>query len=370
MKNLKTKENNNKGITLVALVISIIVLLILATVSISLVMNGGIIDKSKSSVDKYSEAEISEQIKQAYLEYEMAKLTGMTENASDFIKNRLDESYGSSAIDDVNKIGNSLMVTFSNGKIYTYNTTKGIIADITNMTNISKSADKNYVGCYADIDTDGNVDGIIFADLLTGSTIEVQDSEWSSEIYTIEKVNSEELKNYYISKESEDGIFGVEKVLSPKGTGKNRFYVMSLQDFNSDLYTTFYWYNNAKDKMNASDTTVVFGSGKTNTDTMINKWNLNGKTGGYLNAVQDNEDIWKHIQKKASEGWFIPSLGEWIAFYNEMKLTNSDVRRLNIYWFWTSSQANSSRAYLSPFNGSAQKRIIGEKYHIRLATTF
>ena len=66
----------DKGITLVALIISIIVLLILATVSISLVINNGILDKAKSAVDKYSDGENEEQIKLAYQEYQMAKYTG------------------------------------------------------------------------------------------------------------------------------------------------------------------------------------------------------------------------------------------------------------------------------------------------------
>ena len=69
--NLKSKS----GITLVALIITIIVLLILAMVSIRLVMNGGIIDKSKNAVDRYSDAEIQEQLKLAYQEYQMAKYT-------------------------------------------------------------------------------------------------------------------------------------------------------------------------------------------------------------------------------------------------------------------------------------------------------
>ena len=42
-----SKLKNNKGITLVALIITIIVLLILAIVSIRLVMNGGIIDRAE-----------------------------------------------------------------------------------------------------------------------------------------------------------------------------------------------------------------------------------------------------------------------------------------------------------------------------------
>ena len=66
----------DKGITLVALIISIIVLLILATVSISLVINNGILDKAKSTVDKYSDGENEQQINLAYQEYQMAKYTG------------------------------------------------------------------------------------------------------------------------------------------------------------------------------------------------------------------------------------------------------------------------------------------------------
>ena len=44
-----------KGITLVALVITIIVLLILAMVSISIVYNQGLIQKSKEAVETHNE---------------------------------------------------------------------------------------------------------------------------------------------------------------------------------------------------------------------------------------------------------------------------------------------------------------------------
>ena len=46
----------NKGITLVALIITIIVLLILAGVSLSFVFNGGILDKSQEAVNEYQNA--------------------------------------------------------------------------------------------------------------------------------------------------------------------------------------------------------------------------------------------------------------------------------------------------------------------------
>lgn len=50
-----------KGITLVALIITIIVLLILAMVSISLVMNGGIIERANNAVHNYQASEQDEQ---------------------------------------------------------------------------------------------------------------------------------------------------------------------------------------------------------------------------------------------------------------------------------------------------------------------
>ena len=51
----------NKGITLVALIITIIVLLILAGVSLSFVFNGGILDKSQRAVNEYQNASEKEQ---------------------------------------------------------------------------------------------------------------------------------------------------------------------------------------------------------------------------------------------------------------------------------------------------------------------
>ncbi len=52
---------DQKGITLVALVITIIILLILAMVSISLVLNSGIIDRANNAVNAYNNAQINEQ---------------------------------------------------------------------------------------------------------------------------------------------------------------------------------------------------------------------------------------------------------------------------------------------------------------------
>ena len=67
-----------KGITLIALIITIIVLLILAIVSIRLVINDGIIGKANEGTEKYSNEEIKEKIATAYAEYQMSQFQNQT----------------------------------------------------------------------------------------------------------------------------------------------------------------------------------------------------------------------------------------------------------------------------------------------------
>ena len=68
---------NNKGITLVALVVTIVVLLILAGVSINLVLgNNGIIAKAKDAETKSAEASQNDLKGMSDLEDEMDKQLG------------------------------------------------------------------------------------------------------------------------------------------------------------------------------------------------------------------------------------------------------------------------------------------------------
>ena len=122
---MKVNFKSKSGITLVALIITIIVLLILAMVSIALVMNSGIITKSKTAVDKYSEEEIQEQIKLAYSEWQMGQYSGVTEDAPTFIQNKLNSIYGAGTVANVTAENGILTVELTNGKTYTYNVATG-----------------------------------------------------------------------------------------------------------------------------------------------------------------------------------------------------------------------------------------------------
>ncbi len=72
----KTKEM--KGITLVALVITVIILLILATISIQTLTNTGLFGKAKEATKKYSEAEEKEKIQMELYYAQINKSTNGT----------------------------------------------------------------------------------------------------------------------------------------------------------------------------------------------------------------------------------------------------------------------------------------------------
>lgn len=104
----------------------------------------------------------------------------------------------------------------------------------------------SYVGYYADIEGDGTVDGVVYADLAVGNT---GDGQWtnSNGYYTIPTKTN--LKDYYIIQEEYIDDFGTKPVLAPvKGNSEkeDRFYVMSLDDFDT---STHYWYKNAYGKL-------------------------------------------------------------------------------------------------------------------------
>ena len=89
------------------------------------------------------------------------------------------------------------------------------------------SADNVY---YADINDDGTVDGVIFADLAVGGSGEYGTNGYGT--YTIPKADN--LKSYYIKSENytDDSFKKSGKIIAPmKGTsGNDRFYVMALED--------------------------------------------------------------------------------------------------------------------------------------------
>ena len=88
------RVSNPKGITLIALVITIVILIILATISINFVFNGGLIDRAEQARDYYQNDE-------AYTDESVSNLTGYIDGLINGIEGG---SGGSGTGDEVQKI--------------------------------------------------------------------------------------------------------------------------------------------------------------------------------------------------------------------------------------------------------------------------
>ena len=244
------------------------------------------------------------------------------------------------------------------------NTKEASATATTKTAGISET--NSYVGSYADVDGNGIVDGIIYADLAIGGS-----GQWynSNGTYTIPKGSN--FKKYTVSGSHTENGFGTKDVIKvSNGSGNERFYVMALKDVDSSIHT---WYSNAYGNMSdyASTTSVDFGTGEKNTQTMISKWNSNAYGSQYsrdmwgLSAVQSG--TWN-----GSSGWYVPSRGEWAAFGAAFNITSSNYTSYGLSSYcWSSSQGKANFAWDADFiSGYMYNFNVDSTYYVRLGTTF
>lgn len=238
------------------------------------------------------------------------------------------------------------------------------------------STTESQVGKYADIDGDGAVDGIIFADLIIGGSGTWNDYDSSNSTYnnrgayTIPTISSS--KDYYVSQASyTDNLGGAAEVLTATGSGADRFYIMALSDISSNYYNWYYATHNNKINDYNVITSQNFGNGKYNTTTMISKWN--SKAYGEQNTCANHKDMWGQIQTQASNGWFVPSSKEWATFAKNIGITTSNYLSKGLYYiYWSSSLYNTNLAYIASFEGGGIDYDNGndDPCCVRLAATF
>ena len=147
------------------------------------------------------------------------------------------------------------------------------------------------VGYYADVDGNGTVDGVIFEDFKVGGS-----GSWGNRngTYTIPTVSG--TKEYYISKTNYSGPFGTKDVLSAKGSGNNRFYVMALSDVGNDTYS------------------------------------------------------WSEGKGLESNGWIMPERNEWAAFLGNLKISESNYKSCGLKGeYWSSTKADDSFVWTAQF---------------------
>ena len=347
---MKLNLKERKGITLIALVITIIVLLILAGVSIAMLTGqNGILTQAQKAKTTTENKSAEEKVKLAVM---AARAQSEGALDADKLVTEITNNYGGTAT----KTGTGFPVNATvDGKSFTIDGDGNVTPKedsnqpTPNPTDkISKST--SYVGYYADIEPDGKVDGVIYADLAVGNQGSGQWSD-SDGKYTIPTV-AEGLKDYYISQTNykvNEG-FGTKDVITPTGTGKDRFYIMALTDIDGKRNGTYYdWYNAAYEEMSdyATTTSGDFEKGKSNTTTMISKWNATAY--GAQNNCSDHKDMWGQIQEKVKNGWFVPSRAEWSAFGGELGISK-DSSNEKYYGnfglsdgYWSSSQSDYRR---------------------------
>ena len=203
----------------------------------------------------------------------------------------------------------------------------------------------NYIGYYADIDDNGTVDGVIYADLAHAKSGEWGTNGWGG--YSYSAVTSG-LKEYKITGEhTESNSFGTKPVIAPvdkEDTRTDRFYVMALQDVNPGTY--YCWYDAAYGKLDKTVeySTNDFGAGRENTEYVMNKWT--NSLWGTQNDNSSYDDMWGAIQTEVGEGWFVASKSEWAAFGGNLNITKSNYSNYGLQsYYWSSSQYSSSSAY-------------------------
>ena len=376
---MKLNLKERKGITLIALVITIIVLLILAGVSIAMLTGqNGILTQAQSAKTTTEDKSAEEKIKLAVM---AARAQSEGALDADKLVAEITNNYGGTAT----KTGTGFPVNATvDGKSFTIDGDGNVTSKEDSNQPTPNPTDKiskntSYVGYYADIDADGTVDGVIYADLAVGNQGSGQWNNSNGTYYTIPTV-TEGLKDYYISKtnyKANEG-FGTKDVISPTGTGKDRFYIMALTDIDGKRNGTYYdWYNAAYGKMSdyAATTSRDFGKGKSNTTTMITKWNAPAY--GAQNNCSDHKDMWGQIQEEVKNGWFVPSRAEWSAFGGELGISK-DSSNEKYYgnfglgnYYWSSSQSLASDAWIANFDYCYMSSYsVNSGFYVRLSATF
>ena len=232
------------------------------------------------------------------------------------------------------------------------------------------TTEDNYIGYYADIDDNGTVDGVIYADLAHAKSGEWDPGNagagWG--IYSYSGVTSG-LKEYKITGEhTESNSFGTKPVVAPvnkEDTRADRFYVMALKDVGT---TTYYWYHSASGKLDKTVATDYndFGDGRENTEYVMNKWTNS------LWGSQNSRDMCGAIQTEVNNGWFVASKSEWAAFGGAFSITSGNYGNYGLSdWYWSSSQYGSSSAYYANFNtGCIICNGVNDYRYVRLSATF
>ena len=244
---------------------------------------------------------------------------------------------------------------------------------------------------YADLNNDGEADGIIVADISKDSKDTTYTykggNPWGSTdaSFSYTQVTSglreySENASYKYTNADGSTVDGT-LIKCTNNTGIPQYYVLSLADYDGNDH---YWYKNAYGKMSdySTFTSKDFGKGKENTEKMIER--MKNHSDSKYNGVDygeattgTNADIWNIIEDKVKEGWFVPSKAEWSAFASYLN-TSSDTSA-DPSWYadyglsiccWSSSQSSGSGVWTVGFDYGWEGGANDSPCSLRLCATF
>ena len=369
-------SRSDKAITLIALIVTIIVLLILAGVTINLAVNNqGIFNKAKTATRAFKNASENEQTGLDEADKEIAKY--MPKEGSEGGSGSGSESSGGTS-ESSNASGTGGTVEKPTDPSGTGGTVEKPVVPRLTEDEVYGSTLKRKEALpitqanliYADYNNDGYADGIIVADA-------------SGNAVTTDKIGSGDFADYsvkefnYLNASNASNQAKVKGYLVTRTKASNKFYVLSLADY--DLSTSHTWYKKAYGKMkeyNASantPTSIEIGKGENNTRLMVQRIAYHSTLKPDYGDPTDS-DIWQVLQTRPT-GWFVPSKNEWKAFMTNLKaqgLTTSNYQSSfglhKLYW---SSSLDDDGAWGVTFGGGHMVLYtVNVAVSLRLCATF
>ena len=316
---MKIEFRNTKGITLIALVITIIVLLILAGIAISMLTgDNGILTIAATSKEETEEAAVQEAIKLAY----MNALAQYYEDGTSIVETmqeELESQYGE---------GNVTITETDGTYIVTIDGTEYTIEGISDgSTNDDTDTEENLISA-ADVAEDPETYLGAETDYDTGTELET-DITWlvfyadEENIYLI-------ADDYVLAEDAPETSSGYSPVYS-----SDYPYLLYLPNVYSDFTGSAYW------------------------DSKLSAWNAtylaSYSTSTYINAkcVQYllDTDLWSDFQNSTYADYAIasPTLEMWVASWNQYGYTTLYCDNVNSYGYYigTSSSPTTSSQYVT-----------------------
>ena len=402
----------DRAITLIALIVTIIVLLILAGVTINMaISNNGIFSKAKTAGRVYSEKEATEQAGLLMLEYQMEKAQDDSLTLQKFLTDK-DVNYEEDG-DNLNLFVDGYIVTVDkNGTIISAERDAGVQPKVTakvytsegkEVTSDSGAQKNEYITIVVENKSDlSSIDSIqVFNESGTelteksSSPIGNTSAEVSYKIvengkYTIKvkgtkdgtqrtKTASITISNiipnytgYYADVDDDgtvDGVIFIDLAFGASG-----------QWYNSDGNYLYPAVTSGLRSYKISTKTSSYSGNFGNNKSVIVPNGMSGDARFYVMALSDFDtstpnwsDAYPKTQTVGSVTFRLPSKMEWAAFGGQFAITTSDYS--STYglrdWYWSSTEDGNSLAWNANFRrGYMDRRDKNSDYGVRLCATF